>query len=149
MQCVVCGHRTIKYSIYCPRCRWYVNWHGHRMPRYAKALREAYDAGADGFRCRYTGVLLDPEMGRPWSLNFDHVVPGDDREFAVAAWWVNLMKTDLAVDELWAVVGALDRCWRGGGEFDKDVCEFRYWRRTRNCKRQTNWKKANRMKDNE
>ena len=70
-------------------------------------------------------------MGRPWSLNFDHVVQGDDSRFAVAAWWVNYMKSDLAVDELWKVVGELDRCGRKGGEFERDVCEFRYWRRTR------------------
>jgi len=133
-ECVVCGNTTVEYSIYCPRCRWYVNWHGHGMPRYAKALREAYDAKADGFRCQYTGVLLDPEMGRPWSLNFDHVVPGDDSEFAVAAWWVNLVKTDLGVDEFWKVVGELDRCWRDGGVFDRNICEFKYWRRVRSGK---------------
>jgi len=130
-ECVVCGHATVPYSIYCPRCRWYVFWHGSGHRAYARALREAYDPNADGFVCQYTGVLLDSEMGRPWSLNFDHVVPGDDSKFAVAAWWVNLMKTDLGAEELWKVVGELDRCWREGGEFDKEICEFRYWRRTR------------------
>ena len=133
-ECVICGHATVPYSIYCPRCRWYVFWHGSGHRAYAAALREAYDPGADGFVCRYTGVLLDREMGRPWSLNFDHVVPGDDREFAVAAWWVNLMKTDLGAEELRKVVGELDRCWREGREFDKEVCEFRYWRRVRSGK---------------
>jgi hypothetical protein len=44
--------------------------------------------------------MLDRGVGRPWSLNFDHAVPGDDRELAVAAWWVDLMKTDEDEDEL-------------------------------------------------
>ena len=43
-------------------------------------------------------------MGRSWSLTLDHRVPGDDREFVVAVWWVNYMKTDLGEDELWVVV---------------------------------------------
>jgi hypothetical protein len=77
-ECVVCGHATVPYSIYCPRCRWYVFWHGSGHRAYAAALREAYDPVADGFVCRYTGVLLDPEMGRPWSLNFDHRISGDE-----------------------------------------------------------------------
>ncbi len=132
--CVVCGRRTVKYSIYCPRCRWYVFWHGSGHPAYARALREAYDAATDGFVCQYTGVRLDDEMGRPWSLNFDHVVPGDDSRFAVAAWWVNYMKTDLAVDEFWQVVGELDACWREGREFDRDIAEFKYWRRHRGAR---------------
>ncbi len=127
--CVVCGNKTVRYSIYCPRCRWYIYWHGSGHPAYARAPREAYDPATDGFVCQYTGVLLDREMGRPWSLNFDHVVPHDDRVFAVAAWWVNLMKTDLTVEEFWAVVGELDRCWREGGEFDRNIVAFEYWNR--------------------
>jgi len=70
-------------------------------------------------------------VGRPWSLNFDHRIPGDWREFVVTAWWVNLMKTDLSVEEFWKVVGELDWYLREGGEFDKGVVEFRYWRRAR------------------
>jgi hypothetical protein len=52
-------------------------------------------------------------------------VPGYDGRFAVAAWWVNYMKSDLAVDEFWKVVGELERCWNEGGEFDKYICEFK------------------------
>jgi len=70
-------------------------------------------------------------MGRPWSPNFEHVVPGDDRGFAVAAWWVNLMRTDLGVDMFFLVAGKLDRVWREGGEFDRDVRVVRNWRKTK------------------
>ena len=29
------------------------------------------------------------------------------------------------------MVGELDRCWREGGEFDREVVGFEYWRRAR------------------
>jgi len=42
------------------------------------------------------------------------------------AWWVVRMKEGLSEEEFWLVVGELDACWRGGGEFEREVCEFRY-----------------------
>ncbi len=65
--------------------------------------------------------------GNSWAFCIYHMVPRG-REFVVAAWLVNYMKSDLTVDELWAVIGELDRCWREGGEFDRGIAGFRYWR---------------------
>jgi hypothetical protein len=50
------------------------------------------------------------------------------------AWWVVRMKEGLEEMEFWLVVGELDACWREGREFDRDICEFRYWRRVRSGK---------------
>ena len=38
-------------------------------------------------------------------------------------------KTALSGGEFWKVVGEYERCLREGGEFDRDVVEFKYWRR--------------------
>jgi len=35
----------------------------------------------------------------------------------------------LSGEEFWKVVGEMDRYLREGGEFDRDVVGFRYWRR--------------------
>jgi len=75
-------------------------------------------------------VVLDEDDPRsPWFLTFDCRVPGERETLVVAAWWVNMMKTDLSEEEFWKVVGKYDRYLREGGEFDRDVVEFRYWRR--------------------
>jgi len=63
-------------GVRCPRCRVQ-----HRD------LRGDEGAGG-GFRCCCTGVVLaDPWS--PWSLMFDHAVPGDAKTLVVAAWWGN------------------------------------------------------------
>ena len=41
------------------------------------------------------------------------------------------MKTAMSEGVLGKVVGELDRHWREGGEFDRDVVEFEHWRRAR------------------
>jgi len=80
--------------------------------------------------CRYTGVRLDDdEPESPWYLSFDHGVPGDVETLVVAAWWVNAMKNALSGEGCWKVVEEYDRYLREGGEFDRDVVGFRYWRR--------------------
>ncbi len=132
--CVVCGAPPRKWSYYCDRCKRLATYRTYVNRRRAMAMKAAWCEERDGFVCRYTGVRLDGEMGRPWSLNFDHAVPGDDSAFAVAAWWVNYMKTALAIDEFWKVVGELDACGREGREFDKNIVGFKYWRRHRGAR---------------
>ena len=89
--CVVCGRPAV--SRFCPSCRRFV---GHRDVRVrARTMREAWSEG--GFRCHYTGVVLDTTDPRsPWFLTFDCRVPGERETLVVAAWWVNMMKTALS-----------------------------------------------------
>ncbi len=101
-------------------------------------MREAWNPAEDGFACHYTGARVDDmDPMSPWFLTFDHRVPGEAGTIVVAAWWVNLMKTALSEDEFWAVVAEYDKFLNRGGEFDRDVVEFKYWRRARRPKRPT------------
>jgi hypothetical protein len=91
-------------------------------------MREAWSTDEGEFLCRYTGVVLnEDDPWSPWSL--DHRVPGDAGTLVVAAWWVNAMKTGLSEEELWKVVIEFDRYLREGGEFDREVVGFEYWKR--------------------
>lgn len=130
--CPVCGEAPLRRSKYCPRCyRFVTGRHRDREPR-AKALREAWSAGEDGFVCQYTGVRLDERGPRsPWFLTFDHRVPGRSESIAVVAFWVNRMKAALSETEFWKVIGEYDRYLRKGGEFDRNVVGFDYWRKAR------------------
>ena len=91
-------------------------------------FRENYDLRTDGYVCRYTGVRPLEEMGEPWSFNFDHVVPGDDRTFAVAAEWARRMKRGLSERDFWAVVREERRHLRTGRPFRRYVAKFEHWR---------------------
>ncbi len=71
----------------------------------------------------------------PWFITFDHRLPGDRETIVVAAWWVNAMKTALSEEEFWKVVLEYDRYLRGGGEFDRDVVDYDYWRSGRSRRR--------------
>jgi hypothetical protein len=129
-ECVVCGGPPKKWSYYCKRCLRFVWMHRGDQRIRAKALREAWDPRGGHFVCHYTGAWVsEDDPSNPWFLTFDHRVPGDRGSTVVAAWWVNAMKTALSEEEFWKVVGELDRCWREGGEFERDICEFRFWRR--------------------
>jgi len=70
------------------------------------AMRETRCRG--GFGCRCTGAVLDDPWS-PWSLTFDHAVPGDAKTLVVAAWWVKEMRTALSEGEFWKVVIEYDR----------------------------------------
>ena len=129
--CVVCGGPPVKWSYYCVRCGGLVWGRNRNIRARAKALKEAYDRDTDGFLCHYTGVRVDEAApGSPWYINFEHATPRDASTIVVAAYWVNLMKRNMSESEFWAVVLEYDRYLREGGEFDRDVAEFRWWRRT-------------------
>ena len=68
--------------------------------------------------------------GRDGSLETLVPRPPGAGTLVVAAWWVKEMRTALAGVEFWKVVIEYKRCLREGGELDRDICEFRYWRRT-------------------
>ncbi len=130
-ECAICGRPPRKWSKFCPRCRRFVRMHRHAYHHNVKAMKEAYSEDEDAFICHYTGVKLDDESRSPWFLSFDHAVPGDEGTIVVAAYWINQMKNALNGEEFWKVVGEYDRYLREGGEFDRDVVGFRYWRRAR------------------
>ena len=128
--CVVCGDPPMRWSYLCERCRALV-WNANRNIRArTRALEEAWDPVDRCFRCHYTGARVDDVDQRgPWGLNFEHATPRDNGSIVVSCYWVNLMKRNLSESEFWAVVLEYDRFLREGGEFDRDVAEFRWWRR--------------------
>ena len=131
-ECVVCGDPPVRWSYYCERCRRFLVTRGYDRSHHVRALREAWDPKIRRFRCHYTGAWLDDaDPMSPWYLTYDHRVPGRAGSIAVAAAWVNAMKTALSEQEFWAVVAEYDKFLNRGGEFDRDVVEFKYWRRAR------------------
>jgi hypothetical protein len=127
--CAICGGPSFASSIYCKRCRRYTLWAGRDRRMHAIAMKRAWSPKENGFLCSYTGVRLDDDDPRsPWYLTFDHRIPGDKGTLVVAAWWVNAMKTALSDSEFWAVVMEYDRYMREGGEFDRHVVDFEYWK---------------------
>jgi hypothetical protein len=128
--CAVCGDARLARSRHCPRCYGIIGARHHDYVARARALGEAWSPGERRFLCHFTGVGLEEEdNGSPWLITFGRRVPGDDGTMVAAAWWVNRMKEGLSEEEFWSVVGELDECWREGREFERGVCEFKYWRR--------------------
>ena len=76
-----------------------------------------------------------PGRGRAGEPLVPHARPTNAGTLVVAAWRVNAMKTALSKTEFRKVVVEYDRYLREGGEFDKEVVEFRYWRRARQHRR--------------
>jgi hypothetical protein len=95
-------------------------------------MKQAWDPKVGAFICQYTGVPIeDGDASSPWYLSFDHATPGDPESIVACAAWVNSMKSALTREEFWKVVVEYDRYLREGGEFDRDVVEFDYWRKAR------------------
>jgi hypothetical protein len=95
-----------------------------------QALKESYDPATDSFLCHYTGFAVNLEnLGRPWDLTYDHPTPGDGSRLVVAAYWVNVMKTQLSEDEFRAVIIEMARSFETGEPFRMEVCAFKYWRK--------------------
>jgi len=90
------------------------------------ALREAYDEAHDGFRCYWSGVLLEErDMNDPFHLCFDHLVPVKTSVLVVCADLFNLMKKQLGPDEFRRAIRELT-AHRAGEPFDRDCIEFKY-----------------------
>jgi hypothetical protein len=134
--CRICGRPTAKLFRYCPRCHRFVTWNGTVRTVAVNAMKEAWSAEQGGFLCHFTGMRVEEADPRsPWFLTFDHRVPGERETLVVAAWWVNMMKSSLSELEFWRVVGEYDRYLHEGGEFDRDVVGFDYWRKARRERR--------------
>ena len=89
--CAICIRAPFRNSPYCPRCRKIIQPKDNRQAVVA-TLKEHYDPEADGFRCAYTGILLeDGDIFSPWYIVMDHLVPGQEK-LVPAAFWVNDMK---------------------------------------------------------
>ncbi|MBM4248112.1 MAG: hypothetical protein FJ149_01480 [Euryarchaeota archaeon] len=128
-ECPICEKPPVPNTLYCARCHKMADAPDFSMVK-LQALKEAYDPATDSFRCHYTGVAVDIQnLGRPWDLTYDHPMPGDGSRLVVAAYWVNVMKTQLSEDEFRAVVIEMARCFGTGEPFRMEVCEFRHWRK--------------------
>ena len=133
--CEVCGGPRTEGRDLCRRCYDIVRAGHTDFRARARALKEAWSPEEGRFLCHFTGAWLEVEdVGSPWYVAFGHRVPGDDATLVAGAWWVTRMKEGLEEGELWLVVGELDACWREGREFERDVVEFKYWRRIRSEK---------------
>jgi len=127
--CIVCGDKSHPGSVYCPRCRMFMRFRTENLPR-RKALQESYDRKKKRFICYYTGVELnETDTSDPWYISFDRAIPGKKGELVVSAFWVTMMKVDLARYEFYPVVNELADCLEAGRPFDKGVCGFKYWNR--------------------
>jgi len=125
--CYICCGPALPRCKYCKTCRRLV-WHYDKLAK-AKALKAAWDPIAKGFRCYYTGVLLElKDLSSPWYITFDHRIPGKKGDLVVCAAWVNVMKNQLSEEEFRAVIIEFARCKQAGEPFNMAVAEFKYWR---------------------
>ena len=73
-------------------------------------------------------LLDDRAQKRPYSVSFDHRIPGR-QEQVVCAYFVNCMKTNLTDAEFRAVLRELTNNWRLGTPFDTCVIDARRFAR--------------------
>jgi len=126
--CPICGAEAKKGTRYCARCFRLQELRGERVAA-RKALKRAWDAKAGGFRCHYTGIILEEKDRKsPWYISFDHPTPGKKGAVVVTAIFVNLMKTDMSEKEFRAMIRELAKKFKGG-VFDKSKLEFKYYHR--------------------
>jgi len=124
--CFCCCAPAPRRSEYCPRCKRFLKQDEKRIK--ALALKDAWDPIAKGFRCYYTGVLLDTQDSTsPWFLTFDHRIPRSKGNIVVCAAWVNIMKNRLTDEEFRAVIIEFARSKETKEPFNMAVAEFKYW----------------------
>jgi len=129
--CPVCGRPARYHAKYCPRCWPFCNSNKCNLPIHerVRALKEALDEKANGFRCHYSGVLLDLEdPDSPLYPVFDHIVPGEPR-LVICSRLVNDMKKDLTGDEFRIVVPAISDFLEKGLPVGHDIIGFVCWPR--------------------
>ena len=126
--CKICGKPPMKRGFYCLRCH---NLLRSQIGRAAKeaSLIAAYDKTVDGFRCRYTGMIVDDcNPPGPYHINFDHRHPGHPGTFDVCLFIINLMKSALSDAEFIIIVKQLAKHFTTGEPFDLGGVKFEYWR---------------------
>jgi hypothetical protein len=130
--CEICGKTPMKRGFYCVRCHGIMTNESYDLDAKVQALRAAYDKILDGFRCHYTGFLLDlKDPASPWHLVFDHSLPGQPGKYTITCQIINQMKTQLSEEEFRKVVIELARHFKTGEQYDRDVIKFEYWNRPR------------------
>ena len=117
----MCGGVRLKGGWYCARCRPLVRGGCHDNSIRETALIDAFDQERNGFVCHYTHILLDDRaQKRPYSVSFDHIIPGQPRQ-VVCAYFINCMKTNLTDTEFRSVLRELTNHWRFGTPFNTSV----------------------------
>jgi len=116
-----------EHSIYCEDCGRFLLDKKEANAK-AAAMKNARVPGGKGFRCYYTGLLLDlKDPTSPRYPHFDHRTPGKKGDLVMCCAFVNQMKGVLTEDELWAVVFAyVDHL--DGKPFPPGIAQFKYWR---------------------
>ena len=85
--CYICCDAVPPRRKYCARCYEYLDMQIETMAR-VLAMQAAWDPIAKGFRCYYTGVLLELyDLSSPWYITFDHRIPGKKGDLVVCAAW--------------------------------------------------------------
>jgi hypothetical protein len=127
-RCTICRKPAVPTTLYCARCHTLATDNEVFNNFRKAALIQAYDPEADGFRCRITGVLLDiASPYEPFSLSYDHIIPGKTGPVIAVASFINQMKTQLSFDEFRALVIELYRRMELGESFRKENLRFEYW----------------------
>lgn len=133
-KCCLCGKRIRHYNYhtqYCPRCSEFVyRIDRKQLPR--KTVKKLLDyVRQNGFRCYYTGMLLDMiNPHSPWYCVFDHWMPHDNRKVVITSSLINDMKSDLTEDEFWTMIRQLANYWRTHTKVRK--IRLRHWSRNYN-----------------
>jgi len=121
MNCVVCRKPAIPRSPYCARCRPLVVGHADRR---RIALRAAYDAHLDVFRCYWSGAMLvldDPTD--PFHLCFDRFSPRKNSPLAASSELLRSLRAGLDSIDFPNAIGQLAAHHRGE-PFLKDAILF-------------------------
>lgn len=131
--CEICRETIAAGAKRCARCNKLVRGRRGKGRNKAdkaarvRALQASWREG--GFRCHYTGILLEEKNHRsPRYLSFDHRTPRDESDIVIAAQMINDMKSDLAEDEFRRIVVALTKHF-AGEPFDEDSLNLVHFRR--------------------
>ncbi len=127
-RCEICKKPTTKLSCYCKRCLRALT-SGVDFEYAKPALVAAYDESADGFRCHYTGMLVDlNKFTSPYFLNYDHRFPGQPGNVVVCLFIINMMKCQLSDEEFVIIVRQVAKHFTTGEPFDLGGVKFEYWK---------------------
>jgi hypothetical protein len=125
--CQICGRPPATGTLYCARCHKLADACDFSEAKML-ALKARYDPRTDTFRCEYCGAELDiDDPDSPFYLSWDHVVPKDGSLLVPAAYFVNVMKSELTGDEFRAVILEIDRHFETGEPFNTNIVKFEHW----------------------
>jgi hypothetical protein len=107
--CPVCEIRArLEHSFFCFECGKFL-LHKPQQSARRKAMERARCFNPPGFRCYYTGRLLELyDENSPHYASFDHRTPGDKWDLVMCERWVNSFKGPMSEKEFWPIVLALD-----------------------------------------